>query len=46
MSKSEVRRHVRAFLEGKVEPFKMPAKISVIDEMSVSSRFKKKRIMQ
>ncbi|CAL9281354.1 class I adenylate-forming enzyme family protein [Streptomyces sp. SudanB182_2057] len=43
MSKAEVRRHVREFLDGKVEPFKMPAKVTVIDEIPVSARFKKKR---
>ncbi|NYH80245.1 acyl-CoA synthetase (AMP-forming)/AMP-acid ligase II [Actinopolyspora biskrensis] len=43
MNKHEVRRHVREFLDGKVEPFKMPAKITVIDEVPVSARFKKKR---
>ncbi|GGR78661.1 MULTISPECIES: class I adenylate-forming enzyme family protein [Streptomyces] len=43
MSRAEVRRHVREFLDGKVEPFKMPAKVTVIDEIPVSARFKKKR---
>jgi acyl-coenzyme A synthetase/AMP-(fatty) acid ligase len=46
MSRSEVRRLVREFLDGKVEPFKMPAKITVIDEIPVSARFKKKRIQR
>jgi acyl-coenzyme A synthetase/AMP-(fatty) acid ligase len=43
MGRSEVRRHVREFLDGKVESFKMPAKITVVEEIPVSARFKKTR---
>jgi acyl-coenzyme A synthetase/AMP-(fatty) acid ligase len=43
ISKAALRRHIRDFLEGKVEPFKMPAKVSIIERTAVSTRFKKER---
>jgi acyl-coenzyme A synthetase/AMP-(fatty) acid ligase len=43
ISKAEMRRHIRDFLEGKVEPFKMPTKVSIVAETAVSARFKKDR---
>ncbi|MFE6162210.1 long-chain fatty acid--CoA ligase [Streptomyces sp. NPDC056486] len=44
MSRAEARRHLGEFLAGKVEPFKVPSKVTVIDAVSVSERFKKKRL--
>lgn len=43
LSKAELRHHVRTFLDGKVEPFKMPAKVSIVARTAVSARFKKDR---
>jgi hypothetical protein len=45
MSRAEVRKHVRGFLAGKVEPFKIPSKIDVVDTIATSERFKKRRVM-
>ncbi|MFD6250472.1 AMP-binding enzyme, partial [Streptomyces roseolus] len=44
MTRAEARRHVREFLEGKVEPFKLPAKVNLVEELRMSERFKKQRI--
>ncbi|MEV6976013.1 fatty acid--CoA ligase family protein [Kitasatospora sp. NPDC093806] len=44
LTRAEARRHVREFLDGKVEPFKLPAKVNVVEELAVSERFKKRRI--
>ncbi|MEU9856982.1 long-chain fatty acid--CoA ligase [Streptomyces sp. NPDC047974] len=44
MTRADARRHVREFLEGKVEPFKLPAKVNLVEELRVSDRFKKQRI--
>lgn len=45
LSRAEARKHVHAFLDGKVEPFKIPTKVQVVEELSVSERFKKRRIL-
>ncbi|MFF7812768.1 long-chain fatty acid--CoA ligase [Streptomyces sp. NPDC007945] len=44
MTRAEARRHVHEFLEGKVEPFKLPAKVNLVEELRMSERFKKQRI--
>ncbi|MGW4641048.1 long-chain fatty acid--CoA ligase [Sphaerisporangium sp. NPDC004334] len=43
MTRAELRRHVADFLTGKVDAFKMPTKVNLIDSVTVSERFKKKR---
>ncbi len=45
MTRAEVRKHVVAFLTGKVDAFKIPSKVSVVESVAVSERFKKRRIM-
>lgn len=45
MTRAEVRRHVTEFLTGRVEPFKIPTKVNLIDSVTVSERFKKKRAL-
>ncbi|PYC87704.1 long-chain fatty acid--CoA ligase [Streptomyces tateyamensis] len=45
LSRTEARKHVHEFLDGKVEPFKIPSKVQVVEELSVSERFKKRRIL-
>ncbi|WP_327694187.1 ANL family adenylate-forming protein [Streptomyces sp. NBC_00459] len=45
LSRAEARKHVRDFLDGKVEQFKIPTKVQVVDELAVSERFKKRRIL-
>lgn len=44
MTRAELRRHVVEFLTGKVDRFKIPSKINLVDAASVTERFKKKRI--
>ena len=44
MTRAEVRKHVVDFLAGKVERFKVPSKINLVEATTVSDRFKKKRI--
>ncbi|MBT2401564.1 long-chain fatty acid--CoA ligase [Streptomyces sp. ISL-100] len=44
VSRAEMRRHVVEFLTGKVDQFKIPTKVNVVAEMTVSERFKKRRI--
>lgn len=44
LSRAEARKHLGEFLAGKVEPFKIPSKVTVIEELTVSERFKKKRL--
>lgn len=43
MTRAAVRKHVQEFLADKVEPFKIPSKISVVDSVEVSDRLKKVR---
>lgn len=43
LTRAEVRKHVLEFLAGKVEPFKIPSKISVVDSIEMSDRLKKVR---
>ncbi|MER5963224.1 fatty acid--CoA ligase family protein [Streptomyces sp. NPDC002057] len=43
LSRAELRRHVTEFLSGRVEPFKMPSKINVVDTIGMSDRMKKLR---
>lgn len=43
LAKAELRRHIRDFLDGKVEPFKMPAKVTIVAQTAFSARFKKDR---
>lgn len=43
MSRVALRRHVREFLNGRVEAFKVPARINVVDSIPLSDRFKKIR---
>ncbi|WP_239307808.1 MULTISPECIES: fatty acid--CoA ligase family protein [unclassified Frankia] len=42
-TRAELRRHVVAFLTGRVEAFKIPSRINLVDSIAVSERFKKKR---
>lgn len=43
MTRAAARKHVQEFLADKVEPFKIPSKISVVDSVEVSDRLKKVR---
>ncbi|MFJ4908703.1 fatty acid--CoA ligase family protein [Streptomyces sp. NPDC093249] len=43
LTRAELRRHVTEFLSGRVEPFKMPTKINVVDTIEMSDRMKKLR---
>jgi acyl-CoA synthetase (AMP-forming)/AMP-acid ligase II len=43
MSRAEARRHVVEFLTGKVDQFKIPSKVNVVESLAVSERFKKRR---
>lgn len=43
LSKAEARRHVTQFLAERVERFKVPTRVNVVDALGVSDRFKKKR---
>lgn len=44
LTRAEVRRHVVEFLTGRVEPFKIPTRVSVVDSIQMSDRFKKVRL--
>jgi acyl-CoA synthetase (AMP-forming)/AMP-acid ligase II len=44
-TRAQMRRHVVEFLSGRVEPFKIPSKVNLVDAVSVSERFKKKRML-
>ncbi|MGA4845928.1 ANL family adenylate-forming protein [Streptomyces sp. G5(2025)] len=44
MTRAQLRRHVTDFLTDKVDPFKIPTKVNLVDAANVSERFKKKRI--
>jgi acyl-coenzyme A synthetase/AMP-(fatty) acid ligase len=43
LSKAEARQHVKQFLAERVERFKVPTRVNVVDSVGVSDRFKKKR---
>ncbi|GAA3753437.1 ANL family adenylate-forming protein [Salinactinospora qingdaonensis] len=43
MTRPEARKHVTEFLTGKVDQFKIPAKVNIVDAVTVSERFKKRR---
>ncbi|MBP2706967.1 long-chain fatty acid--CoA ligase [Microbispora sp. RL4-1S] len=45
MTRAELRRHVVDFLTDKVDAFKIPTKVNLIDSVTVSERFKKKRAL-
>lgn len=45
MTRTQLRKHVVEFLTGKVEQFKIPSKVNLIDSAAFSERFKKKRIL-
>ncbi|WP_283139387.1 fatty acid--CoA ligase family protein [Rhizohabitans arisaemae] len=45
MTRAELRRHVVDYLTGKVDAFKIPTKVNLIDSVTVSDRFKKKRVL-
>lgn len=42
-TRAALRKHILEFLADKVEPFKIPSKISLVDSVGVSDRFKKVR---
>ncbi|WP_033443417.1 ANL family adenylate-forming protein [Saccharothrix sp. NRRL B-16314] len=44
LSRAEARAHVREFLTGRVEPFKIPSKVTVVDAIGMSDRLKKVRL--
>ncbi|RAJ46270.1 acyl-CoA synthetase (AMP-forming)/AMP-acid ligase II [Kitasatospora sp. SolWspMP-SS2h] len=44
-TRAELRKHVVAFLTGRVDPFKIPTKVNLVEAVTVSERFKKKRIL-
>jgi acyl-coenzyme A synthetase/AMP-(fatty) acid ligase len=46
VSKLEMRQHVRDFLVGRVENFKIPTRISIVTQIGVTARFKKDRNRQ
>lgn len=43
VSRSALRRHIRTFLRGRVEEFKVPTRINVVESVPASDRFKKVR---
>jgi acyl-CoA synthetase (AMP-forming)/AMP-acid ligase II len=45
MTRAELRKHVAEFLSDKVDPFKIPSKVNLVDAVTVSERFKKRRIL-
>ena len=44
LTRAEARAHVREFLTGRVEPFKLPTKVTVVDAIGMSDRLKKVRL--
>ncbi|MBS2961890.1 AMP-binding protein [Actinocrinis puniceicyclus] len=44
-TRAQMRKHVVEFLTGKLEAFKIPTKVNLVDAVTVSERFKKKRIV-
>jgi len=45
MTRAQLRKHVAGFLSGKVDQFKMPSRVNLMDSAAVSERFKKKRML-
>ncbi|QMU71378.1 fatty acid--CoA ligase family protein [Streptacidiphilus sp. P02-A3a] len=45
LTRAQMRKHVAEFLSDKVDPFKIPSKVNLVDAVTVSERFKKKRIL-
>ena len=45
MTRAQLREHVAEFLSGKVDQFKIPSKVTLVGSVTVSERFKKKRIV-
>jgi acyl-CoA synthetase (AMP-forming)/AMP-acid ligase II len=43
LTRAVLRKHVTEFLAGRVEPFKVPSKINIVDAIAVSDRMKKLR---
>ncbi|KUM90830.1 MULTISPECIES: ANL family adenylate-forming protein [Streptomyces] len=43
LTRAALRKHVTEFLAGRVEPFKVPSKINVVDTIAMSDRLKKLR---
>ncbi|EEP74971.1 adenylating enzyme cmlK [Micromonospora sp. ATCC 39149] len=43
LTRMAVRKHVLEFLSGRVEPFKIPSKVTVVDSIEMSARLKKIR---
>ncbi|MFI0925006.1 fatty acid--CoA ligase family protein [Streptomyces sp. NPDC021012] len=43
LTRAALRKHVTEFLAGRVEPFKIPSKINVVDTIAMSDRMKKLR---
>lgn len=43
LTRAAARRHLLEFLPGKVEPFKIPSKVNVVDSIEMSERLKKVR---
>jgi acyl-CoA synthetase (AMP-forming)/AMP-acid ligase II len=44
MTRSDLRKHIYELLGGRVDRFKIPSKINIVDEVARSDRFKKRRI--
>ncbi|XUM02988.1 AMP-binding enzyme [Streptomyces venezuelae ATCC 10712] len=43
VTRAALRKHVAEFLAGRVEPFKVPSKVNVVDTIAMSDRMKKVR---
>jgi len=46
ISKADLRQHLFEFLSGRVERFKIPSRINIVEEVARSDRFKRRRISQ
>lgn len=46
LSKAELRQHLFEFLSGRVERFKIPSRINIVEEVARSERFKRRRTSQ
>jgi len=44
LTRAQLRRHIVEFLTGKVDRFKIPTKVNLVDAVAVSERFKKRRV--
>ena len=40
----ELKKYIRAFCKDKLAPFKIPSKVSIVESLEVSERFKKLRL--